>query len=213
LKSEFGKFGLRPIGLFLITDTALLCSAPIQTVADLKGKRIASRGVQSDTLSALGAVPMAMAPPEMYDGLKKGILDAVACPAVAVYDFKLYEGGKYYATFQFGSQVQPVVIREKTWEKLPADIQKMINDSRDDMVRIAYEDFVASDDFVMDVMKENKIEILEVSDADLAAIQKVQAVQVDKWAEELESKGLPAKKLLEEYKALVEKYEKTNPYK
>ena len=63
------------------------------------------------------------------------------------------------------------------------------------------------------VMKENKIEILEVSDADLAAIQKVQAGQVDKWAEDLESKGLPAKKLLAEYKSLVEKYEKTNPYK
>lgn len=213
LRSELGKFGLRPIGLFLIADTALMCRIPVRTVADLKGKRIASRGVQSETFSLLGAVPMAMAPPEMYDGLKKGILDAVACPAAAAVDFKLYEGGKYFATWQFGPQVQPEVIREKSWEKLPADIQKVIIDSAPDLIKIAYEDFMLGEEAVMKVFKDYNVEILEISDAELAAVRKVQSGQGDKWAEELESKGLPAKKLLAEYRALVEKYEKTNPYK
>lgn len=213
IKSELGKFNLHPIGLALITDLGMLTNMPIKTVADIKGNKIAGGGATGETIKLLGGVPIHMSPGEEYALLKKGTIKGICAPYGAIYDFKFYEAGKYFTTWKLGCRIGAVVMNEDVYKKLPADIRKVIDDSWLDMINIAYEDFVQTDEKAIKTMKENGVEFFDPSPTEAAKIKKVQSGMADRWAEDLESKGLPAKKLLARYKTLVEKYEKVNPYK
>lgn len=213
VRSELDQYGLYPITLALISDSALISNKPIRSIADLKGQKIAAGGVNGETIKMLGGVPVSIMPTDEYGVLQKGTITGIVLPWSAVNDFRFYEVGKYFINFQFGCRIGPTVVNGDTWKKLPADIQKVINDAWLDMINIAYEDYIKGDVKAKKVMEENNVQIFEPSDADKAEAKKVQAVLVNKWAEDLENKGLQAKKVLADYSTLVEKYGKENPYK
>lgn len=215
LKSEMDRFNLHPIALHLLTDIGMVTNIPIKTVDDMKGQKIAAGGPVAETLQILGAVPINMSPGEQYDLLKKGTIKGITAPISAINDFKFYEPGKYFTRWQFGQRQGAAVINKDAYNKLPVDIQKIITDSSLLMVRLAYEDFVFSDNIAIEAMKKNGVEFFEPSPADQAKVKEVQAVLADKWAEALEKDGLPARKVLARFKELVQKYEEVgcNPYK
>ena len=123
LLSEYAKYGLLPLGPVFIPDYNLISTKPIRTLADLKGKKIAASGMQAQTLSPLGAVPIAMSPPEQYEGMQKGTIDGNTASYSPIADFKFYEVAKYITLFPFGGKMQLQLINKNSWNKLPADIQ------------------------------------------------------------------------------------------
>ena len=213
LLSEYTKNNLRPLAVVLSTDQAIISNIPIRSVADIEGKKISGAGMIAQTIAALGGVPVAMAPGEQYEGLQRGTIDGVAAPAAAIWDFKFYEVGKYYTVFELGYRVQPVVINQDKWNEIPADIQKIMLDSVPDCTIIAADAFIKDTDILaMQTMKDNGVEIIQPSAADKAAVKKVQAGQADAWAADLEAKGIPGKKVLDDFRSLVEKYDKVDTY-
>lgn len=58
----------------------LICTTPIRTLEDFKGKRIMGFGgeVMRNTLIALGATPVAIPTPDVFIGLQRGVVDGVA---------------------------------------------------------------------------------------------------------------------------------------
>ncbi|MBN2061002.1 MAG: TRAP transporter substrate-binding protein DctP [Deltaproteobacteria bacterium] len=213
LKSEYDQFNLHPIGLAVITDQGLMCNEPVKMVEDIKGNKFAGAGIVGETIKLLGGVPIHLTPGEEYDLLKKGMIKGICAPLGAVYDFKFYEGGKYFTRFQLGHRTGAVVMNGDVYRKLPDDIRKVIDDAWLDMINISYEDFNKTDEMAIKIMKETGVEFIDPSPEDVAIVRKAQAKLVKNWADDLEGKGLQANKLLARYTELVEKYEKVNPYK
>ena len=213
LLSELTQYDLRPLSVVIIPEVNLLSRKPMRTLAEIKGKKIRAGGLQADQILALGGVPIAMSPQEEYDALKKGLTDASTAPPMAISDFKFYEAAKYLTLFKFGCRLQTMVIGDRALKKIPADLQKIFWDSADDLLKIAYEVDTADHEKIMNRLKENDVVIFEPSDADAAALMDIQAELCEKWAAEMEDKGHPGKKILADYRALVDKYEKINPYK
>jgi len=217
LLSEYGKYNLLPISLDFVPDYHLISNKPINSAADLKGKRISCAGFIADTVKALGGVPVAMSPTEQYEGLQKGTIDANGAPYSAMSDFKFYEVAKYIEDFNFGDRVQPILINKDSWAKLPADIQNIIKGTVGDMIQFNYTAVLGKGEpmypLTDKMIQDNKLQLIQISATDQAAITQVQAGQAAAWAKDLESKGSPANKLLADYKALVDKYAQTSPYK
>jgi len=213
IKSEIEQYNLHSIGLALITDLGMLTNKPVKTIDDIKGNKFAAGGAVGELIKSLGGVPIHMSPGEEYDLLKKGMTRGICAPYGAIFDFKFYEAGKYFTSFKLGSRIGGVAINGDTWKKLPADIRKIIDDSWLDMINIAYEDFIATDEKAIKTMKENGVEFFDPDPSAVAKVLQIQAGMADKWAESLEAKGLPAKEVLARYTELVEKYDKVNPYK
>lgn len=216
LLSQYAKYNLLPLSLDFIPDYYLISVAPIKSVAELKGKKIQATGFVANTLADLGAVPIAMTPAEQYEGMQKGTIDANTAPFSAINDFKFYEVAKYIETFPFGGRVQAVLINKNSWNKIsPAD-QKTINSLVPDFIQINTEAFFAKDQplfpLTPQMVQDNKLTIIKASEADIAAIQKVQAGQADKWAAEQDKAGLPASKVLADYRTLVAKYSKVSTF-
>lgn len=210
-KSELGKYNIKPVAIFLTTDQRVLSKMPIRTLADIKGKKLAASGVAADIISALGAVPIAMAPPDEYTGMQKGTIDGIMAPLSAVVDFKFFEVGKYFTYINCGCRLYPVAINQDVWNKFPADVQKVFTDSVPDFINITYKDTVTIDDnAAIKVMQDNNVEAIQLNNADNAALQQITGTYADTWAAK---QGANGQKILSDYRALVAKYEAISPYK
>jgi TRAP-type C4-dicarboxylate transport system substrate-binding protein len=212
LLSEYTKQNILPLGVNFVPDYHLISTKPINTAADIKGKKIACAGFIAQTIQAMGGVPIAMSPPEQYEGLQKGTIDGDCAPYSAINDFKFYEVAKYIEDFNFGGRVQPILINKNSWNKLPADIQKIFIDSIPDFIKFNYTETMGQGQPMFPItekmIQDNKLQFIKIADSEHAVVTKIQAGQADAWAIEQEAKGIPANKLLTDYRALIAKYTK-----
>jgi TRAP-type C4-dicarboxylate transport system substrate-binding protein len=208
--TELSKLNIRNLTVVMTTEQYIISRVPIRSLADLKGKRLATAGMQAQILQALGGVGVALSPGEQVDGLAKGTIDAIICPTSAVNDFKFYESGKYFIRIPFGYRTYPVGINMDVWKKLSPDIQKILTDASPDMIKTALDAYLQGDSIAIKAMQDNKIEFIDLNAADMAAVVAVHNKIADDWAATL---GDPGKKILADYRALEAKYEKISPYK
>jgi TRAP-type C4-dicarboxylate transport system substrate-binding protein len=215
LNSELAKYNMKPVSSVMIMEQQIIARVPIRSMADMQGKKIASSGIAADVIKGLGAVPVNVAPPEQYEALLRGTVDAICAPQDAIQAFKFYEAGKYFiANLSISPRVHPVVINTDTWKSMPPDVQKAFMDAVPDLLKSAYETIaVQTGGAAMKAMLDNKVEMINFSDADLAKAQKARADYADKWAADTNAKGLQGTKILADYRALAAKYEPLSPYK
>ena len=102
---------------------------PVKTLEDCKGLKLRSPGGhQTNYIKALGAEPVFMPLGDVYLALETGTIDGlVTCPPL-VLAFKLHEVAKYGAVTTFGCVTEGVVMNQKSWDKTPADLQKIIEE-------------------------------------------------------------------------------------
>ena len=109
---------------------------PVSTLEDLKGLKIRASGLQVAPTTALGASPVGMPISDVYDALSKGVADGGFFPYEALDGWKLGEVVKY-TTESYPSAMSSglfVVMNKKTWESLPPDLRKMIDQLDDEWV-------------------------------------------------------------------------------
>ena len=115
------------------SDTASLMSKnkPLKTLEDLKGMKIrAPSAAQSAQLEALGATPIDMPAPAIYNNLDRGVIDASMIPLSAALDFKLIEVVKYFTIdAPLGRSPFLVAMNKSRYEKLAPDLKKIIDDT------------------------------------------------------------------------------------
>jgi tripartite ATP-independent transporter DctP family solute receptor len=101
---------------------------PIFTPQDMKGLKV--RVVQSEMsiniLNALGASAVPMSYSELYTALSQGVVDGQENPFANIWASKFYEVQKYMSVTKHQYSTLPIIISEKTWQKLNGNQQKAI---------------------------------------------------------------------------------------
>jgi len=99
---------------------------PITKVADMKGlkMRIVENKPSMDWFQRLGSIPTPMAFSELYTALQQKTVDGQDNGVVLTYGSRLYEATKYYTISQHIYCPLALVVGEKTWQQLPADVQQ-----------------------------------------------------------------------------------------
>lgn len=103
---------------------------PVKALEDMKGLKIRAHGTISEMVKALGAAPVTMPMPEVYQALEKGVVDGAFYPVEANKGWKLGEVDKF-CTLSFPAAYTTsffVVMNPSVWAKLPADVQKVIEE-------------------------------------------------------------------------------------
>lgn len=121
------KFNQKLIGLIADNGYNLGTSFEWNTVADLKGKKLAGAGLNLKWLEYAGAVPVQSSLPESYTSMQTGVyLGWIMFPSGYV-NFKLYEVGKYYTEIGFGAITwHGLTINQNRWKRLPKEVQDII---------------------------------------------------------------------------------------
>lgn len=213
LKSEIAKFKMRPIWTFFTQEIQLISKMPLRTLADMKGKKVASGGIAGEILKGLGLVPLAMSPPEQYEGLLRGTIDAISAPIDAMDTFKFQDAGKYITMINLGPRLQYAAMGDNAWNRISAQDQKALTDLVPEAINMSYTKVIIdSNDKIFSNFKAAGVEVINLSADDMAQVQALRAGYGDKWVAEQEAKGLAGSKVLATYRSLAAKYEKTSPY-
>ncbi len=106
----------------------LIVNKPVQTMADVKGLPIRVMGapIQTRMFNAFGMAPTVIAYAEVYNAIQTGVIDAAENEAAGIQQMKFYEVGPNIAMTAHSITVRPLCFSNKTFQRVPADLQAAI---------------------------------------------------------------------------------------
>lgn len=171
----------------------------IKEPADFEGLRIRRpTAVVAKMLESLGAQPVGMPAPQAYQSVQRGVIDGVSLPWEGQLTFRMNDltpthtevGGLYTLSFV-------VTMNKDVYNSMPADLQKVIdNNSGEKWSQIGAQVFDDADvkGRAQAVEKGHQIYTVE-GGIENPAWKPVLAKASEDYLNELETKGLPAKKV------------------
>ena len=136
---------------------------PVSKIADLKGLKVRCQegSIYLETMETFGASPVSIALSELYSALQTGIVDGAEQPLSGFYTNQFHEICKYY--LMDGHEISPniVLFSEITWNKLSPEEQAVIQEAFDESVTYFNELSDASDEEILQKLKEAGVEIIE----------------------------------------------------
>ncbi len=105
-------------------------SKPVRTLEELRGFKMRGQGRIADIVKALGAVPMPLEMVDVYESLRRGVIDGNLGNFEQMKGFKIGELLKFNTASLKISSVNNfyVVMNKQKWNSLPPDMQKLITD-------------------------------------------------------------------------------------
>jgi TRAP-type C4-dicarboxylate transport system substrate-binding protein len=104
----------------------LFLNVKVQTLDDIKGKRIRVSPMYIDFMKVLGAIPIETKPGDIYQALERGVVDGYCWPLTTVRDWGFHEVTKYVVGPGFYIVCHPVLVNLDTWNKIPKNQQDTI---------------------------------------------------------------------------------------
>lgn len=103
---------------------------PVKTLEDMKGLKIRATGQLSDVVKALGALPIPLQMPDVYESLKRGVIDGITVDLSTLKYWKFAEVVKYVtSSWQLGTGITFYFVMNKSkWNALTPDIQKIFTE-------------------------------------------------------------------------------------
>lgn len=193
-KEELDKMNVRhlfhqPLGSYYLTGPSPDCAS----VASLEGKKIRSFGADVPKLhNAIGAVPVTVAPTEVYEALQRGTIDYSFLNAGNIESLRLYEPGKNNCGPIMTITGHLIVIGNRTWNRLPADIQEIFLDQAAKSQQTYLDWVVAGDEEAVAAIEANGATFTPFPDEEMAKWQEATPDLLQAWAESLSARGLEA---------------------
>src|SRR5512134_3569 len=121
----------QPLGEYYLSGASPDCDS----MASLRGKKIRSFGADiPKAFTAIGAVPVTVAPTAIYEALQHRNLDYSFINPGNIQQYKLVEVGKHHCGPVMAITGHNITIGKRTWAKLPPNIQKiMLEEGRQTM--------------------------------------------------------------------------------
>ena len=198
---EMKRYNMRVIGWRPLEKYGLICTKPIRSMADFKGKRIRSYGFAVPQLvKALGATPVSMTTPEAYEALQRGILDCSPIGITLARGWRYDEVAKYFINIKLGaSWGHLIAMNRKSYEKLDPQTRAILDGLGREYV-IEYCNVL--DELTRKVLadwKEKGVTVVPFPEDAIAAVSRsegVQSVQKE-WVKKASATGLPAAEIAE----------------
>jgi TRAP-type C4-dicarboxylate transport system substrate-binding protein len=164
---------------------------PVKTLEDLKGLKIRATGQLADILKALGAVPVPLPMPDVYDALLRRVIEGVSVDLSTLKYWKFAEVTKHVTAYwQLGTGITFYWVMNKSkWNALPPDIQKIFTQVASETREKQASLWDQMDIEGMDLFKSKGGQVINLSDAEAARwIKAVDPVIAD-YKKSMASKG------------------------
>ncbi len=170
---------------------------PVRTMADLKGLELRVPVPEAaDALKLLGGTPVSMTSADMVIGIQKGTVHGGLVFKEAIESFKLpvkyvTEFGMYLSSNWF------LVMNISSWNKLPPDLQRVIDNTLEWGRSESIKAIDAADASAVEYGKKEGMEFIKLTPAEEARWFEIVNGNNKKHAAALDAKGYPATKVLE----------------
>lgn len=194
IQDELKRANVYPIFFHGLTQYRPLCSKKIEKIEDFKGLKMRSWGEYIPLMwESLGATPVSVMTPDLYESLQRGTIDCTFYPTDLSYFLKLYEVAKFTWAGEngFGAiPTAPIYVNWKTWHEVwPENVRKLMTEvGREAMEKDIKETFESELKAQDNMVKNHGVKIVEFRDMD-----KVRSTVPDltaAWIEKMKTKGL-----------------------
>ena len=202
--------------LFLHTSDPYMLATrkPVRNLEDIKGLKIRVMGAEpSSAVKRMGASPVFIPMPGVYEAGEKGVIDAAALPWAAVSTFRLNEVFRDWTDTPTWLATFVVFMNLDAWNDLPADIQEQVMS----VSGVYGAEFAASSAWGPDILKgieaktkgtKSEMERVVLDAGEFEKWKKLAGLPVwEEWVKRMEKKKLPGRKVLDEALRLLRKYE------
>lgn len=192
------------------TDASIIHSRgkPMKTLEDFKGMkfRVPGRFV-GEAAKALGATPVGIPLPGVYEALERGQVDGMFINWAIVPPYRLHEVTKYHLETPIYQSPIMTFMRQASYDKLPPDMKKVIDANSG----IGYTKKIGEiwDELTVPAKKTitdrgNTLYRLDEAERQrwMKAVQPVYKV----WIAEMDKRGLPGQKMFDDLLATTKKY-------
>jgi len=197
-ENEFGKQGVRSLMIATFVPYKILTkSVEVKTASDLNGVKLrASGGATEMSARALGAAPVRLAGPEVYQAITRGTIDGAIWPLLSLAPFDLTEEINFALTDpSIGTVSTTYIMSDSSWEKLPEDLQKIVTQAGYE----ASKNFCnyMDDNETAELQRLSHITPTQINGDERVKWDKILAQVKNDWAQRLDGQGFPGTAALE----------------
>ncbi len=169
LREAYKPHGLYPIGVAWWGAESLPTTRRVGKPEDLKGLKVRlPQGMSSDLFAKFGAVPINLAGSEVFSALDSGTIEATDWGTLGMNAELGFHEKARYAIYPgiHSTPAGDVSIPLKTWEKLPAEQQKILEQAVKDFAVDMIDALAKEDAAVADKLRASGVELVDWSPED-----------------------------------------------
>ncbi len=190
--AEFGKYGVKLLMYFSYPQQQIWGSGKVpSSSADLKGLKIRSQGSeQSEVLRKMGISPVSITSAEVATALGRGVADGLITAGMSMTGNGWYEFAKWCYMINLQAVPAYIVVNQKAFDGLPADIQKIVLETADKYNREVFPtQMKAEEEKAFDTLKKvHKLTFVSMSEAERKKV--LADIDIENyWAEWAKKKG------------------------
>lgn len=173
---------------------------PVNSVDDLKGKKITAPGPAANWIKGTGAVAVAGNLNTYYEDIKSGVSNGVITFATGAWGAKVHEVAPYITKVNFGAQYAGGLAMNKArFDKLPPEVQKVMREVGAEYSQRFAAAQAAAASGLLKKMEEAGAKISELPAAERTRWADTLPPIAKTWAADLQAKGLPGDQVLHGY--------------
>lgn len=182
----------------------------VTRLADFKGLKIATWGgpITSERIKALDAVPVPMAPPDIYMALQSGIVDGVLTNSSMLISWRYADMIKHLTCINMLGASVFAAMNQDTYDNLPDDLKKVIDDMCGQYTDDLFKKFSNFELMYIKEWKEKyggQLHIL--SKGEYEEVRRLFEPADREWIQALNKAGLPGQKIYERIRVLQKETE------
>jgi TRAP-type C4-dicarboxylate transport system substrate-binding protein len=155
----------------------------------------------------LGVSPVTVPITDLYQAAEKGVVKGICLDWEGLEMINAQELTKYVVDTNMDQGAFWLVMNQKAWERLPADVQTAFDEIGGLKGGLLFASaWDGTKQRAMEKFKKAGVAISKLTPAEEARWQEKAAVIQAKWVADLTAKGLPAQQVLAETKKLIQKH-------
>ena len=124
VNDSWTRQGLAWLGSVVVDDYCLVTKFPVQSLADLKGRKIFVPGPIASWLQNTDAVAVSGNLNTYYNGIQTGVADGAIVSSANIWGIKLHEVAPHVTSAGLGAQfVGGLVINKRVFDRFPKEVQ------------------------------------------------------------------------------------------
>ena len=206
-QAELAPQGVRMLFVLVLAPYQVMTARKEITGADsFRGLKLRTTGGTKEiAVQLLGATPISIPAPETREALSRGTIDGVLFPHSSVLPYGLEPELKWGTQdMNFGSFVASYVISEDRWQQLSPEVQQAMSQAAEEVIQSACavtEDLDRQD---KQKMVDAGVTFVSLPEADKAKIEEDLAGIGERWAADLDGRGLPGTEVLAAFRDALE---------
>jgi len=184
---------------------------PVRKLEDMQGLKLRCYGSNAKFVGLIGAAPVAMPMPDVYDALAKGVVDGTMSSYEALQGFRTGEHIKY-STENSGTTYAAafiVVMNKKRFASLPPDVQSTLDELSKEYIEKYANMWTDINAEGKKWLTERGVEIITLGPEERARwYEKGTKPLVDAYISEMKTKGLPGEEAIRFLEESFKEYNK-----